>query len=203
MKKLKQIPKIPFGGAALFFALGLALLIWPDAVLTVFPPLLGGIIVLVGSLNVGHTLVMWQRVAQPGFKLLRGMVNIVVGLVFIAKRDVTLAFLSILFGLYVLIMAAIDFSDAMQNLRTQKRWGLTFFQAVAKLVLGLVLLFAPFSGRTLWVRVLGVYFMVIAGGTLHWLVTERRPAPPASAAGLADEAETQAEEEKEENPEAP
>lgn len=177
LKKLKDTPRVPLIGGLLFFALGLCLLVWPEPVLTIFPPLLGTIMVLVGALLTAHSLIMWQRLMQPGFKLLRGVVNIVVGLIFIVKHDFTLAFLSILFGLYILVMAAIDFSDAMQNLGAKKPWLAGVVQAVAKFALGIVLLFAPFSGRVLWARVLGVYFMLAAGNMLHWLLFEKKQEP--------------------------
>jgi uncharacterized membrane protein HdeD (DUF308 family) len=155
--------------AGLLLLLGLGLLIWPDVVLGVFPPLIGGVLVLVGGLMLAQCIVIWQYLAQPELRVLNASVNIVIGLVFIIKHDVSLAFLSILFGIYVLIMAGIDFSSALGAMWSGEAWIGLMLEALVKLVLGALLMFAPFSGRSLWAQVLGGYFVVAAVRILFWL----------------------------------
>lgn len=171
--------------AGLLLLLGLGLLFWPDAVLTVFPPLIGGVLVLVGGLMLAHCVVMWKHLAQPELRVLSAAVNIVIGLVFIIKHDFSLAFLSILFGIYVLVMAGIDFSSALGAMWSGEAWIGSMLEALVKLVLGALLMFAPFSGRALWARVLGGYFVVVAVRILFllWQMGKRTEEPEENPVG--------------------
>ncbi|MGD9559511.1 MAG: DUF308 domain-containing protein [Oscillospiraceae bacterium] len=168
--KLEKSGVWPLAGAVLFLLLGVGMLVWPDAILTVFPPLVGAVLVVVGIQAVAYNLVMGRRVANGAFALLRGVINILVGAIFLVKRDLSLAFLSILFGLYVLVGAAMNLSTAAQRIREKKPFATELWDGVFNLVLGLLLLFSPFTGRSLWVRVLGVHFIVSAGTSLVWML---------------------------------
>lgn len=176
MKKIDRASLIPTIVMVAVLLLGLALVIWPDSILSVFPPLLGGVLVLVGGLVLAHCFVMWNRLAQPELQLLRAVVNIVIGIIFIVKHDFSLAFLSILFGIYILVMAGIDFSAALGAMWSGENWAVTLLDALFKLVLGILLMFAPFTGRSLWARVLGAYFAIASAKALIWLIKAEKKA---------------------------
>ena len=66
-------------------------------------------------------------------------------------------------------MAGIDFSSALGAMWNGEKWIGSMLEALLKLALGALLMFAPFSGRALWARVLGGYFVVVAVRILFWL----------------------------------
>lgn len=173
-----KLPKgelgMPMAAAVALLLLGAGLIIWPEAVIGVFPPLLGAVLLLVGTLNIAHAMVLSRRKTDPGFKFVQGVVNVIVGLVFIAKQDVSLAFLTILFGLYVLVSASVNFSSAIKDKSAGKTWVATLVESFFEMLLGLILLFGPFSGRALWIRVLGLYFVVAAGHIFGVLASLKR-----------------------------
>lgn len=175
MKRIKKVPPILQIVTALFLLQGICLLFWPEQMIDFFTPILGVVLLLVGIMLVAHSLATWQRLALPLLKLLRGFINILAGLVFLAKNDTSLAFLSALFGLYILVMTCIDLSAATDAWKEKKAfWGLAV-DAGFKLILGILLLFSFFTVRTLWVRVLGIYFIIAAINTFRAFWRESPP----------------------------
>lgn len=160
---------LPALGAGLFLLLGVAMLIWPEQIVGVFPPLLGVVLLLVGIQGVAYNLVMGKRAAASEMGLLRGVINLVVGVVFLFKQDLSMAFMSVLFGLYVLVSSAANLVAALGRWREKKPFATDLADSVFGMVIGLLLLFSPFTGRALWVRVLGVYFVISAANALRGL----------------------------------
>lgn len=171
---------LPMAVAVIFLLLGVALLAWPEAVIGVFPPLLGVVLLLVGVQGTAHTLVMWRRLPAPGFALLRGLVNLVVGVIFLVRRDVSLVFMSVLFGAYVLVGAALDFVAVIRDRKERPAVWTDLAESLLNLVLGVLLLVSPFTGQALWARVLGLHFVLVVGSSLWWLWRQRQN--PADAA---------------------
>lgn len=177
----------PLAAALALLLLGLALLAWPDVLLKVLPPLIGVVLILVGAQFIISTLLMGSRVKEPSLRFLSGFVNILVGAVFILKRDVSLLFMSVLFGLYVLVSAGIGLSVALAGRQRREAWLPAALESLLELVLGALLLFSPFNGLTLWVRVLGVYFVVAAAGMLWALAGLKKREDENEAGGDAGE----------------
>lgn len=180
MQKFKKMPKPPLVGAAILLVLGVALMAWPEVVLGIFPPLLGAVLALAGAIGLAHSLAMRSHLARPGAKLLQSVLQVVVGIIFMVKRDFSLGFLAVLFGLYVLASSVIRLGEATAAARAKQPWAGALADGLMQLVLGVLLLFAPFSQRMLWARFLGVHFVVAAANTLHWLYKGAR-APGAQA----------------------
>lgn len=173
----------PAAGAAVFFVLGVALLVWPEIVLLIFPPLVGILLLLVGLQQVTHTVVFYQKVIEPGMKLVQGFVEAIVGVVFLLKQNISLMFFTILFGLYILVIAAVRFSTALQEKKSGNPWKSSFFESVFQLALGLLMLFGPFGQNMLWARLLGAHFVLSAGGALLWMRREAKRNKPDQADG--------------------
>lgn len=166
----------PLIGGGVFLLLGIAMVIWPHVIVNMIVPLIGTALLLVGAQGIAYSIVMHSKMQDAGIKLLQGFVNVMVGGVFLLKRDVSALFISILFGLYVLITAAISLSQAVGQMREKRRFMAELVSSVLQLFLGLLLLFSPFSQGDLWVRVLGINFVVTALGMLLWLTDMRRGA---------------------------
>lgn len=160
-KRPRKLPNLPVLGALSTFLLGAALIIFPRQVLLFFPLFLGAVLIFIGLLSVAHSIVMNKQLPAPQNKLLGGMLNIIVGVIFILKRDISLSFLSVLFGLYVLINACVIFSAAIQDRKKRKSWLADLLESFFSLTLGILLLFVPFVNRFFWVQLLGFYFCVI------------------------------------------
>lgn len=170
---------LPIAAALLLLLLGAALLVWPDETIHIFPPLIGVVLVLAGIPPVVTGLVLRHRVMEPGFRVLQGCINIGVGIIFIVKQDLSLMFLSVLFGLYALVSAGVDFSEALRGRRLHQPWLGRLVESVLRFLFSILLLFSPFGHLqySLWARLLGIYFFLTALGLLRWLLPLRRHRP--------------------------
>lgn len=180
----KQIPGfivLPAGVSILGIVLGLALMVFPAQIITLFPVVIGLALILAGVHHVGYSIAARRRTLDPGLTTARGILNIVVGLVFLLKGDVSLVFLSILFGIYALVSAGMDFTDATVRRRKKQKWLAGLIESIVEFVLGAVLLFAPFSDTFFWARFLGLYFILASCAALHVLFSS--PRPPAKTHG--------------------
>lgn len=182
---------LPVLGGIAFLLLGLALMLWPEQVIALFPPAIGVVLILVGTLSIAHSLVLRGQLMEPQAKLLRGLVNVIVGVVFVARQDLSLAFLSILFGVYVLVGAAINFSAALQDRQQGRRWLPALGLSLLEFAMGVVLLRSLFAERLLWVRFLGLYFMLAAGGILLALLPGEKKADSSREKEVGGEPEDQ------------
>lgn len=180
-------PKLPFPKAALFplvllLALGLALILWPGVLTAFMPVLIGTVLILAGVSAVLSAVTKKEWFVAPSIRILFGVVAVVVGLVFLINQDVSIMFLSVLFGLYVLIMAALGFVETYRGLRAGHHWVGLLLENLVQVVLGLLLLLKPFSGLNIWVQVLGIHFVVMALGSFFtlWQLwrTACNPPPP-------------------------
>ncbi|MFV0353057.1 MAG: DUF308 domain-containing protein [Oscillospiraceae bacterium] len=161
MGKLAKGQGMSAASGAALFVLGCILVFWPSVALRVFPPLIGLVIVIVGVQGLIQLAVFKNRTAAPGLKLAQSLVNILVGMVFLAKRDLSFLFLELLFGLYVVLVAILHLSLVASAIKNKRPFVRELAESVFQLILGLLLLFSPFADEEpLWVRVLGLHFAV-------------------------------------------
>lgn len=168
MKENKRLDALPLLGSLAFLILGLILLIWPAKVIIILPVLIGLVLVLVGVQGLAHTLVMHKRIMQPGYKAMQALVNLIIGCIFLVKQDISLLFLSVLFGLYVLFSTVISIVQTFHDIAEKRPFAASLLYEVMALILGILLLFSPFSGLELWIQVLGIYFILAAAGLFNW-----------------------------------
>lgn len=173
MRRKNPVPQLPLFGAATVLVLGLLLMVRPQVVLDIFPPLLGAVLAVAGAMGVAHTAAMRGRLVRPFAKLLLSVLQLVAGLVFVFKRDMSLAFLTLLFGIYVLGTAAVHVGQAAEMAKQKRTWLPKAAEGIFQLVLGALLLLAPIGHRLLWARFLGLHFVVAAMATLLWLHKEK------------------------------
>ena len=174
MKQEKFIRCLPLLGALAFFLLGLSLFLFPEPIIRVLPVLIGLVLILVGIQGIAYTAVMHSKMMNAGFKLMHSFINLLIGLVFLLKQDVSLVFLSVLFGLYILFSAVVNFTQTVQNKSDKHSFAIDIIEILLSCIFGFLLLFSPFSGLSLWVRVLGIYFIIAGIGLFRWWYTARK-----------------------------
>ena len=123
MKK-RKLPNLPVWGSLLLLALGLLLIIFPEDTLSAFPPLLGGALVIKGLIILLYSFITSppKQTAELPISLYSGSIDLIIGLVFLFKQDLSLTFLSVLFGLYIIINAFVSLSIAWQARQQKRKW---------------------------------------------------------------------------------
>lgn len=170
MNKKNSVLLFPMLGIIAFLLLGISMILWPNAIAAIIMPLIGTVLLIVGIQITAHTIAMSRKMMDPEIKLIQGLVNMAAGLVFLLKRDLSAVFVGIIIGLYVLVTAVVGIAQAFGSLRNKKPFAMDLAEGVLQLVLGMLIIFSPFSDQNLWVRLLGVNFVISAAGALRFLM---------------------------------
>lgn len=173
-RSIKTLFLPPTIAMVVFAALGLLLLFVPGFFVRILPPLVGIVLIIVGLSGVVSGFTLRGATSHPIFIIGPGLLAIVVGIIFLAKNDVSVVFISILFGLYVILSAVFSIMDAWRKRKAGQPWVFDIVEGVIDILLGLILLLSPLHGMNLWVRILGAHFILIAIGALLMLARVKK-----------------------------
>jgi len=139
---------------------GIVLLIWPKATLTIVAVLIGISLIIAGLLRLidgftAHDASGGRRVAH----VLIGLLAIVVGLYCIRHYNVTIAALAIIVGLFWVLHGIADITVGLMAGPYPGR-GMTVAAGVLSLAAGLIVLFWPTISVTVLVAVIGIWLIV-------------------------------------------
>ncbi len=149
--------------SALCVLLGLFFIIWPEGINNVISYIIGGVIILVGVLDISRFLMSGGSPEGVGpVGIVRGIIFSAVGLFLILKPDFVFRVISFMFGIYMLASGSLSLYDAMRIRKHNNGagWQATCIMASVTIIIGLVMLFAPFTQYV----VLGV-MLVVSGVT--------------------------------------
>lgn len=140
--------------------LGVLLLAWPKATLTIVAVLIGVSLIVAGLLRLidgftAHEASGGKRVAH----VVIGLLAIIVGLYCIRHYNVTIAVLAIVVGLFWVLHGIADITVGLLGGSFPGR-GLTVLAGVLSLVAGLIVLFWPTITIVVLVRIIGIWLIV-------------------------------------------
>ena len=161
MSDWKRMKWLPVGAGALLCALGLASLLWPEALVRLLPMLIGLAVLVLGIAEIAYRLALRAAGDEGGPPLLQGAAALGVGLVLLFNRDVSMAFMGFLLGLWALASAGFRLRAALQFRKAGLPWGSAALDAGLKLALGVFMLVRPVRTMTLWVQLMGVFFLIV------------------------------------------
>jgi uncharacterized membrane protein HdeD (DUF308 family) len=141
-------------------AVGILLLAWPSATLTIVAILLGASLLISGLLRLfdGFT----ARDESGGMRaayIVIGLVAILVGLYCLRHRDVTIFLLALLVGAYWIMHGVADLAVAATSGPVPRR-GLTVVSGLFSLAAGIVVLFWPGISLILLLTILGAWLLL-------------------------------------------
>lgn len=167
-------------GAAATFVLGLIIVIWPHATLSVIAILLGIQLLVFGivGLIAGFT-ASGEGGGVRTAEVVLGLLGILAGLYFIRHLSVTVALLAILVGLYWVMHGIVDLLVAVLAGPVPGRW-VKAFMGVISLAAGLIVLFKPNESLKFLLVVLGIYLMLFGLALAFWAFQARRFAAQAA-----------------------
>lgn len=141
-------------------AVGVVLLVWPKATLTVVAVLIGIALIVAGVLRLidgftSHDASGGKRVAY----VLIGLLAIIVGLYSIRHYNLVIGVLAVIVGLFWVIHGIADVAIGLFGGPFPGRW-LTVLAGVLSLFAGLIVLFWPSITVIVLVRVIGIWLLV-------------------------------------------
>lgn len=139
---------------------GILLLAWPQATLTIVAILIGASLVLAGLLRLIDGFTAYdasggRRVAH----VLIGLLAIIVGLYCIRHYNVTIAALAVIVGLFWVLYGIADIAAGLFAGPFPGR-GLTIASGVLSLIAGLIVLFWPTISLTVLIAIIGIWLLV-------------------------------------------
>jgi uncharacterized membrane protein HdeD (DUF308 family) len=139
---------------------GILLLAWPKATLTVVAVLIGASLIVAGLLRLidgftAHEASGGKRVAH----VLIGLLAVIVGLYCIRHLHVTIAVLAVVVGLFWVLHGVADLAAGLFSGPFPGR-GLTIVAGLLSLFAGLIVLFWPTITVIILVRVIGIWLIV-------------------------------------------
>ncbi len=164
---------------------GIVLLAWPKATLTIVAVLIGISLIVAGLLRLidgftAHDASGGKRVAH----VLIGLLAIIVGLYCIRHYNVTIAVLAIVVGLFWVLHGLADITVGLLAGPFPGR-ALTEVAGVLSLIAGLIVLFWPTISLTVLVAVIGIWLIVYGLIMAITAFSLRHAAAGAGPAGLA------------------
>ena len=168
-------------GAAVTFVLGLILVIWPHATITVVAVLLGIQLLVLGIIGLIAGFTSDAGGAVRTVDVVLGLLGILVGLYLIRHLSVTVTLMAILLGLYWVMRGIVDLIVAVLAGPVPGRWVKAVI-GVISLAAGLIVLFKPNESLKFLLVVLGIYLMLYGLALAFLAFQARRFAREASPA---------------------
>lgn len=180
MRLVKEAKRAYMILSGIFMLVGLCLTIWPEISIVTFCCVLGGLCVIYGIIRlVGYFSKDQYRLAFQ-FDLALGIFVLVFGIILLFHPRPIIALLPVVIGLYIAIDSVFKLQTALDAKRFgMPRWWLMLILAIVAGGFGILLVFNPFEGAALFMRLIGI--TLIIDGIQNWwaalalVKVEKRP----------------------------
>ena len=159
---MKNFFKSSIFTSILLLFLGLLLIFESEVTITMISYVVGAVLVAAGT----FALVRYVSVNKEGLDpseldILYGIVTIVLGILVITNPHVIASIIPIILGIAIIISSANKLQYAF-NLKNKDNdlWKSTMVIAVISTICGIVLLFNPFAGAVLLMRIVGIFITI-------------------------------------------
>lgn len=160
-----------FVNAVIMVVLGLVLVIWPHILGVMLCYLLGGALILMGVIQ----LVVFLRGERFGFynkfSMFMGIVLVLLGIWICTQPRIVLSIIPVVVGIIVVLHGLMDLQYTLDIRRTgNTKWWIALVAAIITLVVGLLLVFNPFTAYEVTMILLGIAMLYDGGSDLLLLV---------------------------------
>ncbi len=159
-KILERIYKINILSAMIMIVIGVTLIIFPDAMISIISFIIGGLIII-------KALESLIRNRKNEYKVTFNIMLIIFGLIFILEYDFFASILPFIAGFIITMSSLNKISLAFEMKKYNKNWVISLLFAILGTILGLILIFNPFDGAVLIVQIIGVYIAIYGINDLY------------------------------------
>lgn len=136
---------------------GIALIIFPGQISSAICYVFGGLLVLLGIVLVVKFFTLRSVSSLFSVTLVAGIILAALGAFLIFYKDVAISAIPFIFGIFIGLDAIVSFQRSIILARSKfSKWWVTMLLAVLSLILGVVLVFNPFSAAIVMIRFMGV-----------------------------------------------
>ena len=160
-----------FVNAVIMIILGLVLVIWPHILGVILCYLLGGALIVMGAIQ----LIGFLRGERLGFynkfSMFMGIVLVLLGIWICTQPRIVLSIIPVVVGIIVLIHGLMDIQYTLDIKRTgSTKWWIALIAAILTLIVGLLLVFNPFTAYEISMIMLGTAMLYDGGSDLVLLI---------------------------------
>ena len=160
-----------FVNAVIMVLLGLVLVIWPHILGVLLCYLLGGALIVMGVFQ----LISFLRGARLGFYnkfvMMMGIVLVLLGIWICTQPHIVLSIIPVVVGIIVLIHGLMDIQYTLDIKKAgSTKWWIALIAAILTLVVGLLLVFNPFTAYEITMVLLGIAMLYDGGSDLALLL---------------------------------
>ncbi len=156
-----------FVNAVIMVLLGLVLVIWPHILGVLLCYLLGGALIVMGVFQ----LISFLRGERLGFYnkfvMMMGIVLVLLGIWICTQPHIVLSIIPVVVGIIVLIHGLMDIQYTLDIKKAgSTKWWIALIAAILTLVVGLLLVFNPFTAYEITMVLLGIAMLYDGGADL-------------------------------------
>lgn len=156
-KVLENLKRGFIASAAVSLALGIIMIIFPEAVGAVICYLLGGLLAVAGIALIVKFFSCRDITSAFSVTLIGGIIIAIVGLYIIFKHETVLAIVPFVFGILAIIDGLINVQRSILLSKSGfKIWWLSLVFSVIAIILGIVMVLNPFTTAMLAFRFIGI-----------------------------------------------
>ncbi len=160
-----------FVNAVIMVLLGLVLVIWPHILGVLLCYLLGGALIVMGVFQ----LISFLRGERLGFYnkfvMMMGIVLVLLGIWICTQPHIVLSIIPVVVGIIVLIHGLMDIQYTLDIKKAgSTKWWIALIAAILTLVMGLLLVFNPFTAYEITMVLLGIAMLYDGGSDLALLL---------------------------------
>lgn len=158
---IKKYSKSTLAVSILLVILALFLIFKPAESLNFIVILLGGILTLSGIIHTISYFYTPSEFKTFSFELVEGIINIVIGLVFILKPELISGILPFIIGAWVVIEGIVRFQLSL-NIKDieNSNWFILLLVSVLTISLGLIIIVNPFGAKITITALCGIFLLI-------------------------------------------
>jgi membrane protein HdeD len=150
-----------FIASLLLVVAGIVCLCLPvDTTLSTFAYIIGAIVLIVGIIEVVVYFTVGMYIGS-GFLLVNGIITMILGVLLLSNKDVTVAVLPYIFGMWFIIEGITELSLSLTGLklRLSYSWVITVLSCL-EIIFGVVAMFYPVASSISLVVLVGIFLLI-------------------------------------------
>jgi len=162
---LKGSRALALASGIAFLLIGIALLVWPDESAEIVAMIVGIGLVIGGVVHVLDALITHRSGSYWGLLLIRGALDVLVGLIAIFYPDITVLVVALFVGVDLIIGGVIQIIVSRRASTEVEARSHFLWRGILWILGGLVIVALPGAGITLFAWIVG-FFFVLSGGMM-------------------------------------
>ncbi len=160
---MKTFFKSSICASIILMILGLLLIFQSEVTITTISYIIGAALIALGVLALIRFIKSAKNITEMNFNLdiIYGLVTVILGIVIITNPKAIASILPIVLGIAIVINSAskLQYAFILKN-DNNDMWKTTMIIAIVSAICGVILLFNPFAGAVLIMKIVGIFIVV-------------------------------------------